>query len=344
MSRGSNIVLSIQALTVAMLLGLTACSASSDNFSASESPKAPTHQSASPQGSASPSSSSSPTSAQTPSAGSPSTSAPTPTKQTPKATPTQQPAKPVGVPAGTKLKRYDGDMIVTQKGTVINGLEVRGSISVRAPDVVIQNTKIVGVRELKTGLVSSRSTGLVIRHSEIYSEHRNPSTNGIMGSNFTLDHVEIRNVVDQVHIHGVGNVTVKNSWLHSNTHFTNDPNWNGGPSHDDNIQIVSGSNISILNNRLSNSFNAAVMITQDDAPVSGVQIANNRIGNGGCSINIAPGKHKAPIANLAIHTNAFDANQRHKDCAVIAPAAYKSALSGNYWASTKQPTSMKYGG
>lgn len=337
-----------------MLVALSACTASSSHLPSAKAATAPQTQPPSANGSISPSLAPTPTTAPTPPETSPpahptaspdasdGTTPPTTQTPTPAPTTTKRSTKTVGVPSGTKLKRHDGDMIVTRKGTVINGLEVRGSISVRAPDVVIQNTKVVGVRELKTGLVSSRSTGLVIRNSEIYSEHRNPSTNGIMGSNFTLDHVEIRNVVDQVHIHGAGNVTVKNSWLHSNTHFTNDPNWNGGPSHDDNIQIVSGSNISIINNRLSGSYNAAIMITQDDGSVSNVRIANNRIGNGGCSINIAPGKNKAAIANLKIQTNAFESNQRHKNCAVIAPSAYKSALSGNYWASSKEPTAMKY--
>ncbi|NLC97563.1 MAG: hypothetical protein GX678_00580 [Actinomycetales bacterium] len=221
-------------------------------------------------------------------------------------------------------------MVVTEKGKKIKGLEIHGSVSVRAPNVVIENTRIVGVRPLDTGLVSSRSTGLTIKNTEIYSAHRNPTTNGIMGSNFVLDHVEIRDVVDQVHIHGTGNVVVKNSWLHRNVHYANDPNWNGGPSHDDNIQIVGGSNITITGNRLSGAHNAAVMITQGAGKVSDVSITKNRIGNGGCSINLAPGS-RGHINDLKIHANGFEANQRFASCAVIGPAAYASNLDANYW-------------
>lgn len=247
------------------------------------------------------------------------------------------------MPKGTNLKRHDGDLVVTEKGKVIDSLEVHGSISVRAPDVTIKNTRVIGVRELTTGLIASRSTGLKVVQSEIYSKHHNPTTNGVMGSDFVLDRVEIRDVVDQVHIHGAGNVTIKDSWLHSNVHYAKDPNWNGGPSHDDNIQIVSGSNITITGNRLSGSHNAAIMITQDAGKVSGVAIAKNRIGNGGCSVNLSPGS-RGHINGLKINENGFDANQRVKSCAVIGPRAYASNLSANYWIATGALARLSDGG
>ena len=287
-----------------------------------------------------------PTPATTPSAtASPSPSAitPAPIIESPKTNPTKTSSTTTGVPPGTKLTRHDGDLVVSEKGKTIKGLEVHGSISVRAPDVVIENTRVIGVRELKTGLIASRSTGLVVRNSEIYSAHRNPSTNGVMGSNFVLDRVEIRNVVDQVHIHGAGNVTVKDSWLHSNVHYTNDPNWGGGPSHDDNIQIVNGSNITITGNRLSGAHNAAIMITQDAGAVSNLTISKNRLGNGGCSVNLSPGKGSA-IAKLKIQKNGFDANQRVKGCAVIGPRSYRGTLDGNYWIASGALLSLSDGG
>ncbi len=282
---------------------------------------------------------------------SPSSSTPTtpaPVKPTtiiekPKTNPTKTSDKTTGVPKGTKLKKHEGELIVSEAGKVIDGLEVRGSISVRAPNVTIKNTRVIGVKELRTGLIASRSTGLKVQNSEIYSTHRNPNTNGVMGSNFILDGVEIRDVVDQVHIHGAGNVTIKNSWLHSNIHYANDPNWGGGPSHDDNIQIVSGSNIVITNNRLSGSYNAAIMITQDDGKVSNVTIKKNRINHGGCSINLSPGS-KGNMSNLKIHDNGFDSNQRVKYCAIIGPRAYASSLNGNYWIANGALASLSDGG
>ncbi|TXJ04376.1 MAG: hypothetical protein E6Q27_08225 [Aeromicrobium sp.] len=269
---------------------------------------------------------------------------PAPVIKPPKTNPTQTSSKTTGVPSGTKLTRYDGELVVTQAGKIIDSLEVRGSISVRAPNVVIKNTRVVGVKALKTGLIASRSTGLRVKNSEIYSTYRNPDTNGIMGSNFSLEGVEIRDVVDQVHIHGAGNVVIEDSWLHSNVHYANDPNWNGGPSHDDNVQIVSGSNITISGSRMSGAHNAAIMITQDAGNVSNLRIEKNRLGNGGCSINISPGKNKPAISGLKVAKNGFDATQRVRGCAVIGPRAYAGTAQGNYWLATGVLAPMSDGG
>ncbi len=274
----------------------------------------------------------------------PSPTTPAPVIKPPQTNPTQTSSKTTGVPSGTKLTRYDGDLVITEAGKIIDSLEVRGSISVRAPDVVIKNTRVIGVKALKTGLVSSRSTGLRIKDSEIYSTHRNPDSNGIMGSNFSLDGVEIRDVVDQVHIHGAGNVTIKDSWLHSNVHYAKDPNWNGKPSHDDNVQIVSGSNIKISGNRMSGAKNAAVMITQDDGKVANVLIEKNRLGNGGCSINISPGKNNPAISGLKVAKNSFDATQSVRGCAIIGPRSYVGMAQGNYWLATGALAPMSDGG
>lgn len=244
--------------------------------------------------------------------------------------PVPQPSS-VGVRPGAKLQVHKGDIVVTEAGTTLKNLEVHGSISVRAPNVTIKNTRIIGQKPVETGLVSSRSTGLRIVDSEIWSAHRNPDTNGVMGSEFSLERVEIRNVIDQVHIHGTGNVTIRDSWLHSNVHFEKDPNWKGGPSHDDNIQITSGHNIKIIDSQLTGAHNAAIMVTRGSGSVSNLQIIGNRIGGGGCSINIAPGSG-APIDKLRIANNVFHETQRVSNCAVIAPREYSSALADNRWA------------
>lgn len=47
-----------------------------------------------------------------------------------------------------------------------------------------------------------------------------------------------------------GNVTIADSKLHDNRHFSNDPGHPDG-THDDDIQIQSGSNITITGNTLN---------------------------------------------------------------------------------------------
>jgi len=228
---------------------------------------------------------------------------------------------------------------------VVSNAEIFGTVTIKAPNVTIKNSRIRAQKPASKGIVNSTSTGVVIKDSEIFSDDLNPDTNGIMGHGFTLDGVEIHQVIDQVHIFGPGNVTIKNSWLHDNFHFVNDPNWNNGPSHDDNIQVVSGSNIRIEDSVIEDAKNAAIMLAQDAGAIASVKISGNEIGGGACSINIAP-KERGPFVGLSIINNSFQSGtQRLANCAVITPAAQapKVSLSGNIWDATKDPVGFTRG-
>ncbi|MDT0994055.1 hypothetical protein, partial [Pseudomonas aeruginosa] len=69
----------------------------------------------------------------------------------PTATPTPTTVQPqfataasTGVPAGTALKGITGDLVVTTPGQVVDAVDVRGFIKVKAPNVTIKRS-IVGV-------------------------------------------------------------------------------------------------------------------------------------------------------------------------------------------------------
>ena len=117
--------------------------------------------------------------------------------------------------------------------------------------------------------------------SELVPTTTSPYWNGIMGSNFTAARVDIHRVVDPIRVLG-SNVTVRDSWLHDNSHYVNDPLWNGGPSHTDSIQIQAGTNIVIEGNRVEGAHNAAVQITQDTSRtrVGTIRIADNYLQGG----------------------------------------------------------------
>ncbi|MGJ0223692.1 hypothetical protein ACQUZK_09855, partial [Streptococcus pyogenes] len=87
------------------------------------------------------------------------------------------------------------------------------------------------------------------------------------------------------------------SWLHDNLYYLHDPNYDNGPTHDDNVQIQVGSNITIRNSVLESTHNAAVMITQDRGKVANVTFTGNRAGGGACTINVAE-KSYGPISGL----------------------------------------------
>jgi len=280
------------------------------------------------------------------------TASPTPTVR-PSATPTARPSSSptpsptptsssdvpgpynTGVPSGTTLKTHSGDLTITKDGTVVDALHVKGFVRVSAKDVVIKRTKISG-RSISSslGLVMVMPGGSVtIQDSEIYAAERSPHVRAIIGSDFTLNRVNMHDVVDQLMITG-DNVTVQDSWLHSNIYYEQDPTNGGKPTHDDNIQISIGSNIKILNNRMESTKNAAIMVTQDRGPVTNLQISGNRIGHGACSVNLAE-KSVGPLKNVTLRDNTFVPTQTFSKCAIVADKTTIPLLSlrGNTWTS-----------
>ncbi|MCW4385456.1 hypothetical protein OH146_06690 [Salinibacterium sp. SYSU T00001] len=237
-------------------------------------------------------------------------------------------ATTTGVPQGTKLKVHNGDLVIKTAGTVIDGLDIRGFVRVEAQNVTIKNSIVRGRQTSGNATMiyagTGKSAGLVVRNTEIAPTYKTPLTNGVYGWDFTLDRVNIHDVIDSVHIFG-NNVTVANSWLHNNLHFTNDPYHEDG-SHDDNIQIQKGSNIVIANNKIDGSYNAALMITQDQGAVSNVRLSNNWIAGGGCTVNIAE-KGKGAIMGVKITDNVFGGSRF--GCSVIHPPTTDVYQKGN---------------
>ena len=208
-------------------------------------------------------------------------------------------------PTGTKLTVHEGDLTVTTPGAVIDGVEVHGLLIVNAPDVVIKNSRILGrAVNGSTGLVSNVRSGLpfTIQDSEITAAVPSPYLNGIFGSAFTALRVDISNVIDPIHVIG-GDVEIRDSWLHDNDHYEQDPLWDGTPSHSDSLQIEAGNDISVIGNRMEGAHNAAVQITQNTskAPLGNVRISGNYFNDGGCTVNIA--RTPAAIAGFSVTDN-----------------------------------------
>jgi hypothetical protein len=235
-----------------------------------------------------------------------------------------------GVPAGVSLRVHNGNMVITEAGTVIDGLDIRGSVDVRAANVTIRNSIIRGGADGAQDSVvrsASNSASLRIVDSEITSTVRSPRIDGLRGWNITAERVDIHHVLDGVHLWGSGNVTVRDSWIHDILHFENDPGWNGGPSHDDTVQIQSGSNITLDGNRIEGSYNAGIIITQDAGRISNVRITDNWLDGGACTVNINE-KSYGPLSGIVVSGNVFGDNSRY-DCHVISPSSSAIAFSGN---------------
>ena len=244
-------------------------------------------------------------------------------------------ASTTGVPAGVKLTRYDGDIVITKPNTVIDGLEVHGTITVNAPGAVIKNSKIVGgSTPASTGLVNNVVSGasFTIEDSELVAATPSTLWNGVFGSNCTAERINVHGVVDSVRVLG-GNVVVRDSWLHDTTYSKTDPLRNGTPTHDDTIQIQAGSGILIEGNRLEDAHNAGVMISQDASrsTLSNIVIRDNYLQGGACTINIAA---TPKTIRPQVTANVFGPQRIYATCAITAPTSNAPSLSGNIWGAT----------
>jgi len=268
-------------------------------------------------------------------------------KPTPPPTPAPEP-KPIparggmpgasntGVPAGTELTVHHDDITVTKAGTVLDGLDIRGLVKIEASNVTIKNSIIRGRAMNGNGALINNLDGfsnLVIVDTELRPSIASPDVSGIYGSNFTATRLNIHNVIDGIHVTG-SNVVIRNSWIHDNLHYRNDPNHGGTPSHDDSIQIQVGNNISVTGNRLTDSYSAAVQITQDRGRVSNFSYTDNYADGGHCTVNIAE-KDYGPLHGTTITDNEFGRDTSVSNCAVIAQTSTKIDFARNFFSDGK---------
>lgn len=241
-------------------------------------------------------------------------------------------ATSTGVPAGTPLTRHDGDLVITTPGTVVDALDVHGVVRVEADDVVIRNSRIRGrAATVPTPLVSNElgARNLRVIDTEIAPDSPSAYFDGVRGWNFTLERVNIHDVIDAAHIYGP-HVRIASSWFHENVHLERDPNFGGEPSHDDSIQIQGGHDIQVVDTRIEGAYNVGVMITQDVGVTRDVQLIGNWLDGGGCTVNVAE-KGRGPIADLVLSNNRFGGSSRLADCAIIAPPSTRPILSDNWY-------------
>jgi hypothetical protein len=235
-----------------------------------------------------------------------------------------------GVPAGTVLRRHDGNLTVTTAGTVIDSLDVHGAIIVKAPDVTIRRTVVRGSATSGTSLINattSTATNLLVEDSELVPAYPTYSLDGIKGGNMTVRRVEITGTVDGIGIH-LPNVRVESSWIHALTWYAYSPHHSDG-SHNDAIQVHGGNGIRILGNRLEDANNAAIMMTQDYSKTYDVDIERNWMDHGGCTVNIHD--KGSVMADITATGNRFGRNTRNYDCAVIRSSQVQLTATGNVW-------------
>lgn len=260
-----------------------------------------------------------------------------------------QPAQPAqgggtkyGVPPGTSLRVHQGDLTITKAGTHISGVDVRGFVRIKAPNVTFENSIVRGDTKQKRSIamIASEHPGVRIKNVTLSPVKQSVYIDGIKGYGFTASNMLIKNVVDSVLIFG-SNSAVKNSYLHSNAHFASDPHQGGGASHDDGVQVEGGKNITISGNRIEGAFNAAIQVTQNRGKTENLKITNNYLSGGGCTINISE-KGKGSLPGLVIGDNKFGTSREHK-CGIVSPPSTVPKAWGNTYAANGEPVRIRRG-
>ncbi len=245
-------------------------------------------------------------------------------------------ATTTGVPDGTALTVHQGDITVTQAGTVIDRLDVHGSIYVKANNVTIKRSLIRGgpASSKNKALIASwwGNTNLVVQDSTLRADFPSYWMDGLTGSNFTATRLDISRVVDTVKV-AAGNATITNSWLHDNAHFSPDPNQSDNKTHDDGIQVSGGKNIVISGNNIHGAHNASVMVGQGTV-VADLKITGNWLSDGGCAVNVSQGGTGGPILGSSVQNNKFGPGVYGTTCPMRLPKTSPITVSGNTWAAT----------
>lgn len=194
-----------------------------------------------------------------------------------------------GVPPGVELLPQSGLLVITDPGAVIENVDLTGCIRIKADNITIRKSRIRCSGENAAVWQSTGFTGLVIEDSEIFGAGQSPTGAGVWSSDqdgYTMRRTEIANVGDGAFV-GSGSV-LEGNWIHD-LHV-------GGGVHNDLIQMVGGSNVSITGNRLEHNQvqTSAIMIKADLAPIKNVEISGNRIAGGSFSVYVHGGAHGTP--------------------------------------------------
>ena len=118
-------------------------------------------------------------------------------------------------------------------------------------------------------------------------------------------------------IHG-DNVTIKNSLLESTIYYASDPNQGGGPTHNDNVQILQGQNIDITGNTIRDTTNFTILGGAEQNNVT-LKVANNWLDGGHCTVKLQ--NKNGYTQSTAITDNKFGPNRLVASCPCIAEPA-----------------------
>ena len=234
-----------------------------------------------------------------------------------------------GVPPGQTLEVHHGDITVTEPGTVIEGLDVHGFITVEAHDVTIRRSIVRGGEATyNRGVITNYGhPGLVVEDVDIIPAHPTVWQDGVKGSDFTLNRVHVTGNVDSVKVHGGGHVLIQNSLLEYTSYYEHDPNQDGEPTHNDGVQILDGTDIVIVNNTIRGQQNLPILGAANKGDTTGLVIAGNWLDGGHCTVKLEELNGKQLEATIT--DNVFGPNRAVEGCEINITSGSEVVARGN---------------
>lgn len=243
-------------------------------------------------------------------------------------------ASNTGVLAGTTLTTLTGNQTITTAGTVIQDKDIFGKVNIQAANVVIKNCRIRGANDGAFAIVQCTSTACVnaqIIDCDIVADFPTDTLNGIYGHDFTALRCNIRDTVDCIRVNNTSvptaatGVTVQQCYLHHMAVRSPTATQSDNVTHNDCVQIESGSGLVMLGNSVhaeSGSATASdagglaftpwptccLMVTPNVGAISAMDIQKNWIYGGRIAVNA--GADSLSTSNLGkIWQNRFDRSQ-----------------------------------
>jgi hypothetical protein len=220
---------------------------------------------------------------------------------------------------------------ITQDGTTLEAQDIHGFLVIRASRVTIRNCRVRGgpTSSNGAGLRVQSGSEILVEDTEIGLDAPSVYLDAVTGSNLTVRRANIHGGVDGMKLGS--NSSVECSYIHDMASFASDPNQGGGPTHNDAIQILSGTNIRVLNNVLvvTRSQNAAIQVTQDFGHVGDLTITGNFADGGGCTFNFSH-NGEADLTGVTVTDNRFGRNSFY-DCPMLKSTKTTLVMSGNVW-------------
>ncbi|NUP76484.1 MAG: hypothetical protein HOV96_02920 [Nonomuraea sp.] len=205
-----------------------------------------------------------------------------------------------GVPKGLALRK-SGSIRVTKNGTVIEGVEVTGYITVEADDVTIRNTRVRGTKGWWGILQREGRTGLTVEDTEVFGNGRQRTQFGILNQGKMI-------TVRRVDIHTISNGILTQQGLVEDS-YVHDPKYYSG-DHTDMIMSTGppapGTELIIRHNTVINTLDqtGAIALFQDFGVVKDVTVERNLLAGGGWSLYAGAGV-KGTSSNIKVIDNVF---------------------------------------